>query len=135
MPYKCCVVACKSGYDGQRTPEGVTFHKFPDGRKEAEMLKKWCRGVKRDSFDVKPTMRVCSLHFAGDDYNRTSSDSNKWRDRPSTTLKRPQLRKDAVPRFHPNLPPYHSAPKTPRRSEKLSVPARAQRYGIHLNFV
>ena len=90
MPNKCCVAACKSGYDSQ-TEKNVSMFCFPY---DPNMRRKWLTNLHRDDLkdvsDIKKSMRVCSKHFLPDDFENT-----------------PKLRKlkpSAWPRIHPNLP-------------------------------
>ncbi|XP_068582701.1 uncharacterized protein [Cebidichthys violaceus] len=73
MPTWCIVPGCSSYKKKREELVSVNYHRLPT---DVERCKQWLRAVKNPKYDENaPTsalgsLRVCSLHFAADDYNR-----------------------------------------------------------------
>ena len=61
MPYKCCVVDCKSNYD--TVDEKSTTFGFPDEVKEPDLRCRWVRFVNRKDDWSPKNAKICERHF------------------------------------------------------------------------
>ena len=124
----CFVPSCRSGYKSKSSPEdnptGKTFHKFPED--EARRIK-WIRAIHRENFTPSASSRVCSLHFHETDFVRSSGDSNSYRQRKGTALKRRYLQCDVIPSKFPHLPSYLTLDPVILRSEAATSTARLEK--------
>ena len=59
MPYKCCVVSCRSNYDVDK--EAV--FSFPDELKENDLRRRWIRFVNRKDWKPTASFFICRRHF------------------------------------------------------------------------
>ena len=61
MPFKCCVVDCKSNYD--TAGEKTTTFGFPDEVKEPDRWSRWLKFVNRKDWSPNANARICERHF------------------------------------------------------------------------
>ena len=61
MPYKCCIVGCKSNYD--TVDEKTTTFGFPDEVKEFDRRECWVKFVNRKNFVPNENTKICERHF------------------------------------------------------------------------
>ena len=126
----CCVPSCQSGYKSNSSQEivstgrPITFHKFPE---DETRRMKWIRAIHRDNFTPSASSRVCSLHFHDTDFLESSADSNSYRQRQGTALKRRYLQTDVIPSKFPHLPSYLSRDPVIPRPETATSTARLEK--------
>ena len=103
MPLKCFVPMCKSNYDANKANDSgyINVYKFPKDQKQRD---KWLHNIKRtDDVPVTENSVVCKLHFRESDFSTESVNSYKGRITPRIRiLKKPKLRKGAIPCIFPN---------------------------------
>ena len=61
MPYKCCIVGCKSNYD--TVDEKTSTFGFPDEVKEHDRRERWIKFVNRKNFVPNENTKICERHF------------------------------------------------------------------------
>ena len=61
MPYKCCVVDCKSNYD--TVDVKTTTFGFPDEVKQPDLRSRWVRFVNRKDDWSPKNAKICEKHF------------------------------------------------------------------------
>ncbi|XP_033217317.1 uncharacterized protein LOC117173053 [Belonocnema kinseyi] len=117
--HRCLVPNCKSGYD----PNKEKTHHFSVPYKETDLLLQWERAIPRKDYVLKAGMVVCHKHFLSEDivWRREvlDPDGNVMA---SEDLKRPYLRKGAIPSQFPNCPAYLSKAKRKRKPPKQRLP-------------
>ena len=120
MVYKCTALNCRSGYDGENKDSTLTYHAFP--LQDQKLLQVWLKRLARKDFTPSKYSKLCSLHFASDDFIVKSNDLNnrRKRKRESTKLVRRRLKDDAVPSILNGLPSYYT-PKSELRRSGLSA--------------
>lgn len=60
MPYKCCIVNCRSNYDDG---EKEAVFSFPDEEKEFDLRQRWVKFVNRKDWSPTKTSVICRKHF------------------------------------------------------------------------
>lgn len=63
MPAVCCVDFCKSVY--KEGKGRVSFYSFPSDKQLRQL---WIDSIPTKNFQVKPSSRLCSLHFVPSDF-------------------------------------------------------------------
>ncbi len=86
----CAVACCKPPY-----PPGTSTHRFPQ---DPEICKEWVRACKRVDKFYPDTSRICSRHFAEEDYEEDIGGALKF------NHIKPNLKRTAIPtlRLHPS---------------------------------
>ena len=75
----------------------VRFYRVPDPEKKKNLFSQWRLRLRRRPEDVKPTTRVCSDHFADDDFIPRSFAFAQQSDSETLKQKHVKLKDDAVP--------------------------------------
>lgn len=94
MPTRCMVSRCDN--HRKKREQGVSYHRLPT---DADRCRAWLRAINNPKYDerapasVLGNLRVCSLHFTADDYDR-----DMQREMMGGTAKR-LLKTSAVPRL------------------------------------
>ncbi|XP_043468847.1 uncharacterized protein LOC122502731 isoform X1 [Leptopilina heterotoma] len=113
--HRCIVPNCNSGYESTKSEK---CHKFSVPFDE-EDIQKWKKIIPRKNFELKGGMVVCEKHFLKDDivWRREVKDP-AGNVMASEELKKPHLKKGAVPSQFPNCPSYLSQSRKKRKSPK-----------------
>uniref|UniRef100_A0A0K2UZR8 L(3)mbtlike 2 (Drosophila) [Danio rerio] n=1 Tax=Lepeophtheirus salmonis TaxID=72036 RepID=A0A0K2UZR8_LEPSM len=110
MPYACAAPGCVVGQPWRKISPNVSTHRFPT---DPTRRRKWIDAIKkvRDNWDFdeysKKVGGLCSLHFQPGDFTYESRDSNSSRRKKEIKdgkVKKPRLKREAVPSFSSNLP-------------------------------
>ena len=75
----------------------VRFYRIPDPEKKKNLFSQWRVRLRRRLEDVKRTTRVCSDHFADDDFDPSLFSAAKLYDSETLKKKHIKLKDDAVP--------------------------------------
>lgn len=105
---------CRSGYQQEKLPDGVSSHIFP---KDPGRRNRWIQAIPRADWIPAKKARVCSLHFEDSDFESSRKDSNPSRHRGE--LKTRRLKPDAIPRKFLGLPSYLSSARPKERSVEI----------------
>ena len=93
---RCCVPVCLS----YRKRKKVSLHKFP---RESYLSRKWHQAIGLTEQAQQSNLLVCDEHFANEDFQKTSLDSNSSRAKKRSPLKRKKLLPQAIPLVIPTI--------------------------------
>ncbi|KAG7166699.1 THAP domain-containing protein 2-like 1 [Homarus americanus] len=104
MPTNCIALGCNERANKKSDPS-IKFHQLP---KDQCRRQKWVWALRRDNYTPGKQARLCSKHFAAEDFDRTS-------------LFCVRLRENAVPIIFEAFPAHLQERKNNRKPPKLGL--------------
>ena len=116
----CPVYGCNS--DNQKNTAGVHFFAFPSGKSADQQCRRkaWIEFCKRKAFKPSACTKICSLHFAENDYEPGHSPEFLERLQCNETFQ-VQLKRDALPMLKKTLHDPGTTCTKPRSSSQGSA--------------